>query len=466
MGKDRFALIILCIVFLVTDILVFEKTYHGNIEKERQVKCYNDALLLYEQSSPKYDKEGLELSKAGFESINGYGDSDSYVDIIDDEIDSIRRYEDALSAYNSKEYESAYVLFSSLFVSGYRDVEEQVNKMSDEILIQANDFLRQREYDMALSCLEVIPSYVEEPYAEGLVLAQLIVSTKEEEEKNTKYQDAITLFERKEYKDAQTLFLSLGNFKKTSEYLEKIGRKCYNRSVALLEKGAFGDAYKSTEYIYEDGTWSGYKKTSRLRNEIKDKCIEKALDDAQTEYLNSHDIDTVVSILTAAEKEVGKDERITTEVRSYKNAIVNLSDMEIFSYSLNDDIYGDVSVNKYLQSNYDVTYKTSLSCSGGYVGYLLDGKGYSLFKSVLGCPKGFQSDGFRHGASLSVIGKKGDTESVLYTSEEITSESKPIDLEVKIDGYEVVYLEWRCFGGNLWNNWAEYATLFEPKFIK
>ena len=206
-----------------------------------------------------------------------------------------------------------------------------------------------------------------------------------------------------------------------------------------------------------------------MRSDIVDSCVENALSDADNKYYETHDIDQVVSILSVANNEIGNDSRLTVAINDYKNnTIVYIAALDMFNYSFKEgaDLDGGESINEYLTSNYGITYKNSVTCSGGYIGYLVDGKGYTVFKGVIGCPEGMHSDSFWHGAYIDIIGYRDDKGTTLYTTDEIYDGSKPVEVEVDITGYEVIYFQWHCVGSNIWKDWGEFATIFEGKFMK
>lgn len=460
MNKECIRLTALCIAFIMLDIIIFTKSYQWYSGRQWRQEQYSQAVEQYETAIVVFDSNGLSTARSIFRKISGYMDSDSYVNRIDDELEKICAYDAAVKLCDEKKYKAAFDSFR--LILDYRNVGTYVNQASAEIMSESKRLLLDEKYEEAISLLSVIPEYAGDYYEEAKELSLRATTGIEERDLKEKYTAAVLNYERENYKTAIASFMALKDFAESKDYLEKIGDLLYSKSYELYEQGCYGAAIQSLADISQAGTWSGYLRASQLREDVINCCIEKALKDAENKYYATHDLDDVIQILNGCENEIGKNSRISDAINDYKyNSVVYLSDLKEFSYGEDGQ-----TVNKYLKSNYGETYKNSVTCSQGYVSYLIDGKGYSLFKGIIGCPEGMHSDGFTHGAYIEVIATKGDKQTTLYVSKEITDASKPTDIEIDISGYEVIYFKWHCVGCNIWSNWGQFATIFEGKFMK
>lgn len=449
MSKEQIRLIALCTAFVFLDVIVFTMVYLGSVKRQELQERYLQAVEQYESASAIYDENGLSVARSLFLALSGYKDSEAYVSKIDDELQKMLAYRDAVALCEGKKYSAAYATMKPIL--GYRNVDSYVDQISSEILSDAKRYVQEDNLEEALVLLGYVPEYASNYYGECRELFQKVsaeleerdrkkaaeeeerkkkeaaekeererkeAEEKEEREKRKKYELAAENYEKENYKVAMTAFAELGDYLDAKDYLKKIEEK-------------------------------------------SEQAVEKALSDAETEYRKTHDVNKVIEILAACEDKFGADERIRAAIDDYNHSIVYLSELDTFNYSKDGAI-----VNQYLKSNYGETYKNSVTCSQGYISYLIDGKGYSAFRGIVGCPEGKHSDAFWHGAYVEIIGAVGDSQTSLYVTNEITDASKPTAIEIDVSGYEVIYFKWHCVGANIWSNWGEYATIFEGMFLK
>lgn len=154
--------------------------------------------------------------------------------------------------------------------------------------------------------------------------------------------------------------------------------------------------------------------------------------------------------------------KVTELTLIYRSYIpVLLSDMEIF---LNESHGGSWNAptdmtNNYLSDNYGNQYTSSLTVSHGSVTYLLRGQ-YNTFSGTVACPKLNISAG-RDSATLYVYGDG----KLLKTFSEFSPASSPESFTISVSGVERLQLSWDCAGYNVWENWGDYATIFDGAFF-
>ena len=466
-NRSKAIIFVVLVVFIAVDVWVFSSVFKSNKDKSEKQSTYKEAVEEYEKASAEYNTVGLESAKAKFSSIIGYEQSSEYISKIDDEIVSIELYEKGVDAYGNNDYDGVYQCFQNIL--DYRESMKYVKDMSESILSTADDLIKDEKYDQATKLLLKIPEYMGEYHDQAKQKYSSIEGIKVEKNKARKYQDALKKYDDKDYVAAQTGFMEIRDYKDSQSYLEKIGETLYDKAKKLQESKAYGKAIESLNPIVGSNTWSGYQSALDLKEKIVDDCVNNALSDADKTYHSTYNIDDAVEILKKAEKEIGKDSRLTAAINTYNNdTVVYIADLEMFNYSYNGSFAssGRSYINEYLVSNYQVEYSNSVTCTGGYISYLVSGKNYQRFKAVVGCPEGMHSTGREHGAYIEIIGSNGDNKKVLYTTGECCDSSKPEEVDVDISGYEVIYFQWNCVGSGIWDMYAEFATIYEGRFLK
>lgn len=144
---------------------------------------------------------------------------------------------------------------------------------------------------------------------------------------------------------------------------------------------------------------------------------------------------------------------------------VLLGDMEIF---LNNTDGGSslsaggktIKVDTYSEDNYSNKYEHSFYAGCGSVEYLTNYK-YQTFTGTVAFPKGLDSDSFRTSASLYIYGDG----QVIASFKEVNETSKPESFSLDIKNYEKIVLKWVSHGLNIWQNWGDFATIFDGSFM-
>ena len=458
-NKAIIALSIICILSFLMVLVV------SGIKKIHNYSLYKSALNDYKCGIEDLDIEKLDSAKSVLEAID-YKDADEFIDKINKNKIMIEDYKVAQILYDEGELIEAMNSFGNL--GEFRDAKDKYNSIAEELYQQGCLYIDNNDFDKAEMVLNSIPDSTS-IYSDVVIKLEEAKNTKLDLQNQEMYKEAITYYTNGDYLTAQSRFISLEDYGDSKEYLEKIGEELYSNAKELYDQKSYIEALEVLDCIEDSKKWSGYSRAAQLKSEITDLYVENALAEADSKYSETHDIEESVEILTSANDSIGTDARLTAAINDYKNnTMIYISDLDMFNYSFSEgcDLDGGEAINEYLTSNYGVTYKNSVTCSGGYIGYLVSGKGYTIFKGVLGCPEGMHSDSYWHGAYIEVFGYKDDEGTLLYTSDEITDASKPIDIEVDITDYDVIYFQWNCIGCNIWKDWGEFATIFEGRFMK
>lgn len=137
---------------------------------------------------------------------------------------------------------------------------------------------------------------------------------------------------------------------------------------------------------------------------------------------------------------------------------VNLGDMEIFKNSSKGGSWASYTndVDKYLEDKFGGTYAHSVSIGCGSLTYLLNFK-YQTFTGTVGFPKGLEADSARESATLTIYGD--GQEIAVYR--DVTDTTKPESFTLDVSAYEQITLTWECEGYNIWEDWGDFATIFD-----
>lgn len=137
---------------------------------------------------------------------------------------------------------------------------------------------------------------------------------------------------------------------------------------------------------------------------------------------------------------------------------VNLGDMEIFKNDSKGGSWASYTnhVDKYLEDKFGGTYAHSVSVGCGSITYLLNFK-YQSFTGIVGFPKSLTADNARESATLTIYGD--GQEIAVYR--DVTDTTKPAEFNFDVSGYEQITLTWSCEGYNIWEDWGDFATIFD-----
>ena len=137
---------------------------------------------------------------------------------------------------------------------------------------------------------------------------------------------------------------------------------------------------------------------------------------------------------------------------------VALGQMEIFKNSSKggSNASNTNKTDKYLEDKFGGTYSHSLSVGFGSLTYLLNFK-YQTFSGTVGFPKSLESDDARQSATLTISGDGQE----IAVFRNITDTTKPEEFNLDISGYEQITLTWECEGSNVWEDWGDFATIFD-----
>ena len=137
---------------------------------------------------------------------------------------------------------------------------------------------------------------------------------------------------------------------------------------------------------------------------------------------------------------------------------VNLGDMEIFKNDTKGGSWATYTnkTDKYLEDKFGSTYSHSLSAGCGSLIYHLNFK-YQSFSGTVAFPKGLESSSARESATLTIYGD--DQEIAVFR--DVTDASKPQEFNLDVSSYEQITLKWTCEGYNIWEDWGDFATIFD-----
>ena len=136
-----------------------------------------------------------------------------------------------------------------LEIEGYLDSKERaVDCQRQHTYVYAQNLLETKHYDEAIIQFEELGDY-----KDSKAKIELSIKKRIEAEKDAQYASAIELYENRQYKDAWSIFLNLGNLYESAEYMDKCNEMIYQQAILYEEEGMPEKA------IGEFATISNYK---------------------------------------------------------------------------------------------------------------------------------------------------------------------------------------------------------------
>lgn len=135
--------------------------------------------------------------------------------------------------------------------------------------------------------------------------------------------------------------------------------------------------------------------------------------------------------------------------------------MYLSEYPLTVSEGSKLYIDQHTQDRQDGTYIHSLAVNKGSLTFQTAGE-YTLLTGTVACPKGFEEDKYRTGASVEIFADGVR----IYQSAMLTVDSQPARFELDITGAQEITVTWTCEGPNIWKNWGDRATIFDAAFFR
>lgn len=234
-----------------------------------------------------------------------------------------------------------------------------------------------------------------------------------------------------------------------------------NLAIEQAEKACNDGDYLSAIEIIKDAL-DKYPDNKRLKNALKkyeENFINSVIKQAE-EAFNDSGYFAAIEIIKDALKKYPDNKKLKDALEKYKPVL--LSNYKWLKNTTESDARELTYINEYNSDKYGNTYNTSFALSQGSVSFVTDEK-YSKFKGIVAFPEDFKYDSYRDSAKVTVY---ADDDVYLWSSAEMSIESKPQPFDVDITGTKTITLVWECTGRNIWENWGDYATIFDGAFYK
>jgi len=118
-------------------------------------------------------------------------------------------------------------------------------------------------------------------------------------------------------------------------------------------------------------------------------------------------------------------------------------------------------IDQHTQDRQGGVYTHSLAVNKGSVTFQTAGE-FTLFTGTVACPKGFEEDAYRTGASIEIYADGVR----IYQSAMLGVDSLPKHFSLDITGVQEITVTWICEGPNIWKNWGDRATVFDSAFFR
>ena len=440
----------LVIVIVVVAMVLLNPV--SQIMRSIEKNDFEEAADIYEErimdDTDRYDKTYDEISAYVDELLEDYINQKVTYDFLINKLDGIAQigilgselysayeeanelhyyretYASAEKAFEEKSYAKAISLYAAIadadFENG-KDAKEKygqaVELYREEISEEVQGYLDSGDYDLAMTlldqALEVIPGD-----AELLALQQDCI----EAQYNENIQQMI---------DEANVYKNQGD---------------YPGALACLD--AYIEAYPDELALQ--------KERSKCLEEYEAYVIEESL-----ELANAGKYQNALSLAESGLNYFSSTE-VTELAEIYRSYIpVLLGEMEMFQNNTDGGSWRSKTdkTDKYLEDNYGNTYSNSMSVGCGTVVYLVNFQ-YKTFSGTVAFPKGLETDSYRTSATLKIY---GDGVKIAEFTD-VGEDTRPAAFSLDISSYEKITLEWTCKGANIWEDWGDFATIFDGVF--
>lgn len=405
--------------------VVYQEEIAGDSEKFQQAYCevsvYVEKLLeQYRNQEITYDYLSNKLYGIDQIGILGQEITDAYTEA--DYLRTCREtYASAEKAFNNGNYKEAIALYAKVAGADFENGENATEKYNQSIALFRMDviniaqgYIDAKEYSMSMTLLEdalnILPGD-----SELLSVQQSCIQAEHDDNIRGLVEEA-------------QLYMANHDYIGALNFLDSCILTYPNELILQQERSNCLTEYE--EYVFNESL--------RLANAGE---FQHALSLAQSglNYFSSTRITELTMVL-----------------KSYIPVI--LGEMETFQNKTDGGIYGTKTnrTNVYLTDNYGNKYSNSLSVGCGSVTYLVNFK-YQTFSGTVGFPKGLESDYYRQSATLQIY---GDDKKIAEFSN-FNDATKPEAFSIDISSYEKITLKWNCTGGNIWEDWGYFATIFD-----
>lgn len=203
-----------------------------------------------------------------------------------------------------------------------------------------------------------------------------------------------------------------------------------------------------------------YNRNQKAFEENREDIVLKA-----EQAFNSKGYKEAIDIISKALSNNPNDEILLGELEKYKAyEPVPLSTYDQLKNTTNGVAKQYTEINKYTEDKFGNKYTTSFALSSGSVSFAINQK-FTKLEGTIACPKGtnFNFVPTLDSAQLMIT---GDNETPLFTSNKFEVDTEPESFSIDITGVRIITITWNCEGDNVWENWGNYATIFDGMFYK
>lgn len=405
----------------------------------------------YENAVTLYDQQQYEEALEAFDKMGNYKDAKSQVENIRSQIqERDRAYKQGLAYYNSGAYAEAIQQLQE--ISDYADVSSYIEQAASALYQQAQNAMDNGDYKLAQEKITSMPEgYDISTQAKALQVE--IDKTVAELEKEENYTQAVSYYDDGQYDLAQQMFIELSDYSDSQSYLSNIGIYYYEQAIVLFEQKEYIQCGDILSKIDSSEKWSEYTKAKELfdkaANAYQKNIVVEAKNICRSEGYSSMAayIEGFQSCLLSGDKIEELKKECTIESISladispyyiaYKEHIVDAKGEKdtlgnVYSYCLESGVF---------ECDYDTSWT-----------YAIDGK-YQYLNATVAVEELAGSK--YHG----VIRIYGDGK-LLFSDEQIERDTKPYNIQINILG--VTDLKIDISGGSGVEAYYGYTMLADP----
>ncbi len=412
---------------------------------------YNHKKKIYNQACELYNQYSYEEALIKFEKLGDFKDSENKVIEINRLIEERNTaYERGFSFYYAEQYENAVTEFSKCLT--YKDSKTYYEDSCAKLLALAEEAERVEDYEHALRYLAVIPENCS-VYNDALVMLTKVRSEYEAKKTAENYALAEGYYQQNQFDIAQTIFIELGNYERSAEYLDAIGEYYYDLASAAYAERNYNECARALEYIDSVEEWKRYREADDLRASARTEYIE-LLQFEGKQISRADGYSAMVSYVDSMNNGLLSADDIASIKEYCKIITIDLSDLTPFA-SEGGGLYSSEHDEDSLGTVHEKIY---WSVSDQSSSFYLNGE-YCVLTAVISVsPKTANLSGTRVKTGSVYI--YGD-DILLYSEPQLTKNTMPHEIEIDVTGVTVLRIE---MIGEDWSTLGDFIVyMCDPK---
>lgn len=399
----------------------------------------------YQKAVAYFDQGEYEEAMALFESLGEYKDSSDFLNTTQERIATREdTYNRGVGYYEEGLYSEAIACFQ--LVDNYLDSKDYSEKTARELYSIAETLFEEEQYQACRETLSSIPE-TSSYYSKVASLAKKVDDVLIEIQNAQTYEQAVSYYNNEDFDNAQRLFISIGGYQDSNEFLNSIGQHYYDQANNYFQQSDYSSCCDTLLRIDTSEEWANYSIVKELFDNASGAYYQAVKDEARSicrtdgETAMRQYIDSMVC--TALDNNVATSLKTECVVKSVWLHELNAMDEGTGWYdktfwdqnwALYDNVPHEDNMGKTPQFQIIATEEIWGGDHLSYNVYAIDGQ-YAVLSGTISVAKGASP------APWLVIIGDGVT---LLTSPKLTQTTRPYSFEVDVSGVNDLRIEVHC----------------------